>query len=839
MEKIYRTRRKRDRQTRARRGQIFRSRLTALLTVLLFGTVLGIVGVVVASFAVYRSYAHDLQAPQDAITSKFVGPSIAYDRNGQKLGDYIDPNAGLRDPVPINEISSYLIAATVATEDASFYTNPGVNFSGLARAAWENLTPFGGGGFFGGSGGSSITQQLVKNVYFPCVAAATCPENTGDKVNRKLKESVIAVELKRKYNDDQILDWYLNQIYYGRFSYGIEAASEQFFGKKASELDLAEASYLAGLPQAPGTYNLYPDRAALRQQEVLDLMIKHLDDINKIPTDGDDTKPLLQLTADDINAARTEPLQLKDATFSIQAPHFFLYLQDQVTKMCQAGLFRAPGDIPCDQVVTSGGLRITSTLDLGLNSVGQQIMEDQLAANEDHTNGHDASIVAIDPKTGEILAYLGSRNFYYDVDPDSELGRQISPQVDIASSLQSLGSTMKMYTYLTAFEQGWVPSTYIEDAPLTLDVGGQQRPVNNWNFSYLGNITVRKAMSESVNTAAVRALQAVGEDQMRAMAHRMGITDLRQGNCGPTITLGACEVQLVDQTFAFSVLANNGVMKGRPTSEDLPTGYRELDQVSVLQITDVDGNVIYKFDAPEQRQIVDPAYAYMVTDVLSNDGITWSRLTIDRPAATKTGTSEEFRDAVVMGYTPDLTVGVWMGNADNSKMADGTFSAQGVGPMWREFTEQASAYLNLPADKFTKPDDAVYLSCGGRQEVFKANTPTVKNGACHGPSAQGTASPTPKGPVFPTQASQTPTPATSGSPSPTATTKPPQVYYYITREGDTIESVAALFDILPSDLMKANGLTEGTELTPGTVLVIPGGVHPLSPTPTAPPEEGG
>ena len=457
--------------------------------------------------------------------------------------------------------------------------------------------------------------------------------------------------------------------------------------------------------------------------------------------------------------------------------------------------------------------------------------EDQLAANEDHTNGHDAAVVAIDPKTGEILAYIGSRNFYMAVDPDSELGRQISPQVDIASSQQSLGSTMKMYTYLTAFEQGWVPSTYIEDKPLNLDVGGVQRPVNNWNFSYLGNITVRTAMSQSVNTAAVRTLQDVGEDQMRAMAHRMGITDLRQGDCGPTITLGACEVKLVDQTFAFSVLANNGVMNGRPTSEDLPTGYRELDQVSVLQITDVDSNVLYKFDKPESRQVVDPAYSYMVTDVLSNDGITWSRLTIDRPAATKTGTSEEFRDATVMGYTPDLTIGVWMGNADNSKMADGTFSAQGVGPMWREFMEQASAYLELPADKFTKPDDIVVVPCSGRAEVFKVNTPAVKNGACRGPSGGGpTASPTPKGPVFPTQASITPTP--QSTPVPSATSKP-KVYYYITRQGDTIESIAALFNVSVADLERANGIEPGTPLEAGTVLVIPGGNTLTTPTPSA------
>ncbi len=800
----------------------------------MFVAVLGVIGVAAMAFAVYQSYAHDLQNPQDAINSEFIGPGIAYDRNGQKLGDYIDEQDGLRDPIPLEEISPYVIAATIATEDASFYDNPGVNFNGLARAAWENLTPF-GGGFFGGRGGSSITQQLVKNVYFQ--EALQGGETTTEKVNRKIKETVIAVELKRDYSDDQILAWYLNEICYGRRACGIEAAASQFYGKKASELTLPEATYLVGLPQAPGYYAANAEAANFRQQEVYDLLVRHLDEVNKIPSPLDENTPLVQLTAEEVEAARVTPVYLKDYEFSVQAPHFFYYLQDQVEAMCTAGLFRAPGDIPCDEVVTQGGLRITSTLDLGLNAIGQQIIEEQIAASEPRTNGHNASLVAINPRTGEVLAYVGSRNFY-----DTENPLTIAGQVDIARSLQSHGSTMKMFTYLTAFEQGWVPSTYIEDKQLLLDVGGQQRAVNNWNFSYLGNITVRKALSESVNTSAVRTLMDVGEDQMRSMAHRMGITDLRQGDCGPTITLGACEVKLVDQTFAFATLANNGTMIGRPTSEDLPTGYRELDQVSVLKITDVDGNVIYEFGQPETRQVVDPAYAYMVTDILSNEAINWSRLTIDRPAAIKTGTSEEFRDGVVMGYTPNLTVGVWMGNSDNSPMNQGTFSAQGVGPIWREFTTEASQYLNLPKDDFVKPEDAVLISCSGRQEVFKASTPTVKNGACRGPNAGGgTASPTPRRPVFPTvtvTASPEASPGSSESPGPTSTPRGPRIRYYITRQGDTIESVADLFHIDAEDLMKANGLTEDTPLSPGTVLVIPGSGETPTPSPTPDTQDG-
>jgi len=213
-----------------------------------------------------------------------------------------------------------------------------------------------------------------------------------------------------------------------------------------------------------------------------------------------------------------------------------------------------------------------------------------------------------------------------------------------------------------------------------------------------------------------------GIDQMRDTAHSLGITDLRQGDCGPTITLGACEVKLVDMTYAFSVLANNGVMKGRPVAEDLPSGYRELDPVSVLKIQDAQGNVIYQYTEPMAKEVIDPAYAYMMTHVLSNQAIDWSRLTLpDRPAAAKTGTSEEFRDGVVMGYTPDLAAGVWMGNADNTPMAPGTFSSAGTGPMWKRFMIEAHAYLQLPPRPFDKPDDVVTTSCDGREEVFKVD----------------------------------------------------------------------------------------------------------------------
>ena len=250
------------------------------------------------------------------------------------------------------------------------------------------------------------------------------------------------------------------------------------------------------------------------------------------------------------------------------------------------GSVRGSGAYPCDKVVTQGGLRITTTVDMGLQDIGQRIVQETIAANEERYQGHNGSLVSMRPGTGEILAYVGSRDFN---NPD------ISGQVDIASSLQSHGSTMKVLTYLTGFEQGWAPSTYIKDEPLFLQTASGQHQVNNWNFAHKGNITVRTALSESINTAAVRAVMDVGIDEMRALAHKVGITDLNQSDCGPTITLGSCEVELLDMVFAYATIDNNGVMKGRPTSEDLPEGYRELDPVSVLKIEDGNGNILYQY----------------------------------------------------------------------------------------------------------------------------------------------------------------------------------------------------------------------------------------------------
>jgi membrane peptidoglycan carboxypeptidase len=356
-------------------------------------------------------------------------------------------------------------------------------------------------------------------------------------------------------------------------------------------------------------------------------------------------------------------------------------------------------------------------------------------------------------------------------------------QVDIASSLQSHGSSMKVFTYLAGFEQGWTTSKTIEDRPLT--IGDDEMQVNNWNSAYLGKITVRRALAESVNTAAVRAAMEVGPESVRSMAHRLGVTDLPDDTCGPPITLGACDVKLIDMTFAFATLANGGMMKGQPTSGDWPDGYREIDPVMVQTIVDRAGNVIYQHGETSEQQVVQGGAVAKLTDILSKDAVRWSSLSIDRPVAAKTGTSDEFRDGVVMGYTPDLATGVWVGNADNSPMASGSFSSAAVGPIWKRFMIEAHGLLGLPPKPFPAINEKPMVppGCGGEpddEDCMPRPTrkpPDVQPAAAptRPPGSRPTAAPVPE-PTETPPPNEEPTPTeepTTESPSPEASEPAP------------------------------------------------------------------
>ena len=651
-----------------------------------------------AAYLIYSDVAGEL-APPDEIeqTQQLLGSSRIFDRHGEGgvlLFEYARPSDGLRAPVRLHRVSQHLIDATVATEDSTFWSNQGINFRGLLRAAWENFG-VGSSEFLGGSGGSSITQQLVKNVLIPP------EERTGRTLNRvrgKLKETILAIELTNEYGKEQILEWYLNSIFYGNFSYGIGAASQRYFGKPPAQLTLAESAMLAGLPQAPSLYNPLEnyEGAKRRQGDVLELMVRH-GYINRSEAD----------------AAWNEELTFDSAEFDISAPHYVIYVRDQVERLCRLERFVPPsGTGGCENLMNNGGLRITTSLDFGLQARAEADVRSAINEFEAATGAHNGALVAIDPSTGQILAMVGSRDFFDET---------IDGQVNLATATHSPGSALKPMTYLAAFQldpRTWHPATVLWDVPTTYVEadGAEFRPVN-FDGVFRGPVTIRSALANSMNVPAFKVADRLGIPALLGAMHRLGITTMHDPAAyGPSITLGGGEVSLLDMTYAYATLANLGEMKGHPTVLALPDGLRELDPVAVLEIRDAEGRLLYEWSAsgePEVRAAASPRQVYQITDILSDNSArallygTDSPLVLDRPAAAKTGTAGDpdmddvRRDYWTMGYTRQLAVGVWIGNADESPMTGGS-SAQTAGLIWNRF--MLAAHDGLPAEPFREPD---------------------------------------------------------------------------------------------------------------------------------------
>jgi membrane peptidoglycan carboxypeptidase len=629
--------------------------------------------VVVAGLVVYQHYAGGLLPPGEVLAQQSSGGAKIYDRNGRLLYEFVDDLSGLREPVPLSEVSPWLIDATIATEDADFYSNPGVNIKGLIRAAYENFFP-GNLGFLKGSGGSSITQQLVKNVYIPEA------ERAKRSIPRKVKETVYALELTRRYSKDQILEWYLNQISYGGLYNGIEAASQGYFGKSAHDLTLAEAALLAGIPASPARYDPVnnPDAAIERRNQVLDLMLRR----------G-------KITLLEAYVAKLEPLKLAPQRFPIEAPHFVLdYVEPQLEKLLGR------------EAIYRGGLSVTTTLDLDLQKQAEAALEKWISEFEATSDGHNGSLVAIDPHTGEILTYVGSRDYFRD---------DIQGRNDMAVAENSPGSAFKPFTYITAFMQlGWGPGTMVLDTPISYpNPDGTMFTPRNPAGDFKGPITIREALGSSLNVPAFKVAMAAGVDNIVTTAKRMGITTLT-GSYGPSITIGGVDVNVLDMTYGYSVFANNGVMKGMPSILDLPEGNRPLDPIAILKVEDSKGEVVYEPERQEER-VAPAAYAYLVTNILSDPQAQCATfgcggLNIGRTAAIKTGTSEPYEnshaigDTWALGYTPDLAAGVWAGNADNSPM----YNILSTSISWRALRDFMQAALEgVPDRGFERPDGLV------------------------------------------------------------------------------------------------------------------------------------
>ncbi len=639
-----------------------------ILIGLLFVVVFAVIGV--GSFLVikYFSIASSLPSVDDlrSKASQFETTRIL-DRNGNLIYEIIDPNAGKRTFVTLDKISPYIIATTIATEDKDFYTHPGFDPLAIARALWQNYTT---GEVV--SGASTITQQLAR-------ALLLGPEESSQRtVERKAREIVLAAEITRKYSKEDILELYLNENYYGRLAYGVEAAAETYFQTTADKLTLGEAAFLTGIPQSPAFYDIETNRDATlnRFRTVVVLSYQLSQDRNCIDV-STSTHPVCVDQQAAVDAVKEiENYDFAPTQDAYRFPHWIDYIRAELENMYDPN------------TIYRSGFTVYTTLDPSLQEQAQQIVTDQINQMADN-NAHDGALVAIKPSTGEILAMVGSADFYNDA---------ISGQVNMAVSPRQPGSSIKPLTYTAAFEKGWTPATLIWDVPTEFPPSGDPNDTNppyvpvNYDGKFHGPVTVRTALANSLNIPAVKTLQFVGiyddpntpePDGFINFAKKMGITTLTGDQYGLSLTLGGGDVTLLELTGAYAIFANGG---------------RRVPPVSITKITDYQGNVVYQYDPPAGDQVIRPEHAYLMTSILSDNQAramefgTNSVLNLDFPVAAKTGTTNDFRDNWTLGYTPDLAVGVWVGNADYTPMVN-TTGLSGAAPIWSNFMKTAIQQL--------------------------------------------------------------------------------------------------------------------------------------------------
>lgn len=710
---ISRRKRTRERLTRPRPWLWIGQSMAVFAAVILGSIAILLTAGVAVVYGIYNSYA--AQLPDAGIIEsqqeEFETVRI-YDRTGNYLlYESIDPRPfrGDRTYITLNEMSPWITKSAVALEDRNYWDNPGINVRGLLRAFASNLQ----GGVV--QGGSSITQQLIKNIIIP-------PEERAQQsYARKIKEVILAMEVTRRYPKEKILEWYLNYNSYGNLAYGVEAASQVYFGKSSTELDAAEAAMLAAIPQYPGLNPINaPEDAKRRQGLALQAMVE-----------------AGYLTSAEAEAAFQQPLALRKSVAErfdiLTAPHFALYVLDQVKQ--EFNTAEEP------YFIWKNGLTIYTTLDVELQRYAESVAREQVARLiEQEKNAGNASVVVVKNDTGEILAMVGSLDYNNEA---------IDGQVNVAISQRQPGSSFKPYVYLTALQQEMTPASMILDVATAFPQadGSYYRP-ENYDRQYHGPVSLRNALARSYNIPAIRVMDQVGVANALRTAHRMGINGLDRGlnYYGLSLVLGGGEVTLLDHTYAYSVFANQGVMVGEPVLDtQRREGFRNLNPVSMLQVRDSFGNILKKYETPQAERIFSSEVAYIMADIMSDDvarspafGANTLLTLPDRKVAAKTGTTNGWKDNWTMGFAPQVTVGVWVGNTDNESMENVT-GLDGAAPIWnavmRRYLEgQPAIWYDRPAGVINAtvcmPSGLLPTSaCPGasqRSEIFVAGTePTI------------------------------------------------------------------------------------------------------------------
>lgn len=663
------------------------------------GILILVVGFLLLTFGAVIFFATQVPSPSDLTNRDIAQATKIYDRDGELLYDiYLDQN---RTPIKLEEVPVHVKESTIAIEDKDFYKHGGFSLIGITRALFDTITSRSIAG-----GGSTLTQQLVKN-------ALLSGERT---VVRKLKEFILAIQVERAYSKDQILEMYLNEIPYGGTAYGIEAAANLYFGKGAKDLNLAEAALLAGLPQRPSVYSPYgsrPELSRIRQKAVLRRMVE----------DG-------YITEDQAHEA--EGLQLTFRTSQTErgfkAPHFVLYVKEKLIE--QFG----------DRMVEQGGLKVTTTLDYKIQKDAENILKDEIEKLSLAKVGNGAAVV-LDSKTGQILAMLGSKDYFATSFPEGCIEGQtclFEPNVNVTLRPRQPGSATKPIAYAKALEKGYSANYVYLD--VKTEFPGGDRPTYipvNYDGQYHGVVQMRYALGNSYNIPAVKNLALVGVKDVLELGYRMGLTtwepsDENVNSVGLSLVLGGREVRLLDLAAAYASLANKGHVS---------------DPISILKVTDSKGKPLFEYRQTEARKVLDEGIAFIISDILSDNGARTaafgsnSVLNVSgKVVAAKTGTTDEKRDNWTVGFTPSYVVGVWVGNNDNSQMSPQvTSGVTGASPIWNKIMSRV--LKDKSEERFEKPGNVFQTDVDGLMAGNPhSGSPTRKEYFLNGTGPQGESS---------------------------------------------------------------------------------------------------
>ncbi len=628
---------------------------------LLFRLALFLVGIVFLTIVgVFLFFAKDLPNPGKINRRVIVESTKIFDRTGNHLL-YEIHGEEKRTLISFSEMPDTIKYATIVLEDQDFYSHHGIKLSSIIRAIFKDIIQM-----KTAQGGSTITQQFIKN-------SILTREKT---LERKIKEVILAIEMELKFSKDEILGMYLNEIPYGSNAYGIEAAAQTFFGKPARDLNLAEATLLASLPKAPTYYSPYGshlDELKNRQE----MALKKMAELGYISFEQAEEAENYDVLG------KIRPYQER-----IEAPHFVMYVKEQLENKYGR------------EFVEEGGLKVYTTLDWDKQQVAEKVVKEGAEKNLTSWNAANAALVAIDPKTGQILAMVGSKDYFGKSFPEGCIpGKscRFDGNVNVAIRDRQPGSSFKPYVYVTAFSKGYTPETYLFDVKTNFGVGSDKNyEPNNYDGKFRGPVKMKEALAQSLNIPAVQTLYLAGVKESVNTAKRFGITTLNHPDrYGLSLVLGGGEVKLVDHVNAFGTFATGGV---------------RYSKTAILKIENGKGEILEEFIPEEGERVIEEKYVAMIDYILSTNDLrapifgTNSPLRFDsRPVAAKTGTTNEFRDGWTIGYTPSLVVGVWAGNNDNSPMRPGADGVNVAAPIWRAFLDQVLG--NYAVENFPKYEE--------------------------------------------------------------------------------------------------------------------------------------